>query len=327
MDHSIVFSGRLRDGSTLEEVRANFGRLFRLEPGPRLDSLFSGQPVTLKKGLSEEEARRYADALLRAGAHCEVVRPRLQAQAPVMPSPAPLAVARASAAPAPAASPGGLSLLPMDKPAEPEPAPAQGAMAAPAATSAGPATGVRLAGAASAAGTASPYAVGSAALKREPAFETNSSGGGANAYVPDEVRGLSWGGFLMNWIWGLFNGTFIALATLLPFVGFFVCIYLLFKGRELAWRNRRWDSIEHFNRVQRRWGQAGLVFVLLSTWWIISTLNQGMEEIRAARNGPPPTAAEAEREQVLSRIEDPATREQMRRFYAEMDRVKAARQP
>jgi len=40
-----------------------------------------------------------------------------------------------------------------------------------------------------------------------------------------------------------------------------ISIYLGIKGRELAWQNKRWDSVEHFNSVQRRWSVWGLILV------------------------------------------------------------------
>jgi hypothetical protein len=45
----------------------------------------------------------------------------------------------------------------------------------------------------------------------------------------------------------------IALLALVPFAGFIMAIVLGIKGREWAWKNKKWDSVEHFNRVQRRW--------------------------------------------------------------------------
>ena len=79
--------------------------------------------------------------------------------------------------------------------------------------------------------------------------------------VPDGVKGWSWGAFLLNWIWGPFNGTWIALLCLVPYVGLVMAIVLGFKGREWAWKNKRWNSLEHFNRVQRRWSLWALVLV------------------------------------------------------------------
>ncbi len=83
-----------------------------------------------------------------------------------------------------------------------------------------------------------------------------------NVPIPDGVKGWSWGAFLLNWIWGPFNGTWIGMLSLVPYVGFVMMIVLGFKGREWAWKNKRWDSVEHFNRVQRLWSIWGVVIVL-----------------------------------------------------------------
>ncbi len=90
----------------------------------------------------------------------------------------------------------------------------------------------------------------------------NNSGGGSGIVPPEGVKGWSWGAFLLNWIWALFNKTWIGLLCLIPYVGFVVGIYLGIKGRELAWRNKRWDSLEHFNRVQRSWSVWGVTLIL-----------------------------------------------------------------
>ena len=87
----------------------------------------------------------------------------------------------------------------------------------------------------------------------------NTSGQGKGATVPDEVKGLSWGGFFWTWVWGLFNRVWLSLLVFVPVVGFFVPFVLLFKGREWAWQNKTWESVEHFNRVQRKWTIASLV--------------------------------------------------------------------
>ena len=80
--------------------------------------------------------------------------------------------------------------------------------------------------------------------------------------IPQEIRGWNWGAFLLNWIWGVGNNTYIALLTLIPFVGLFMIFVLGAKGNRWAWQNGRWDSVEHFKRVQRRWAIAGLVIWL-----------------------------------------------------------------
>jgi len=71
--------------------------------------------------------------------------------------------------------------------------------------------------------------------------------------LPDGIKGFSWGALLFNWLWGVCNGTWISLLALIPYVGFIMAIVLGFKGREWAWRNKKWESVEHFQRVQRLW--------------------------------------------------------------------------
>jgi len=82
--------------------------------------------------------------------------------------------------------------------------------------------------------------------------------------IPDGIRGWSWGACLFPWIWAVGNNTWIGLLALIPYVNVPVMIWLGFKGREMAWRNRRWDSVDHFNRVQRAWSQwaVGITLVL-----------------------------------------------------------------
>jgi hypothetical protein len=89
----------------------------------------------------------------------------------------------------------------------------------------------------------------------------NTSGQGESAIVPEEVKGWSWAGFGLTWIWGVFNGVLISLLVLIPFPFFSLAwaIVLGVKGREWAWRNKRWDSVEHFKNSQRPWDIAGIV--------------------------------------------------------------------
>lgn len=89
----------------------------------------------------------------------------------------------------------------------------------------------------------------------------NTSGQGKGSGVPEEVKGLAWGAFFWSWLWGLFNRVWLSLLIFVPVIGFFVPFVLLFKGREWAWQNKTWESAEHFNRVQRKWGIAALIFL------------------------------------------------------------------
>jgi hypothetical protein len=94
-------------------------------------------------------------------------------------------------------------------------------------------------------------------------MDNNTSGQGATAVVPPEISGLNWGAFLLNWIWGLGNKTYIALLALIPFLNVIMIFVLLFKGNEWAWRNKAWESIEQFKSVQKKWAIWGLIILIL----------------------------------------------------------------
>jgi hypothetical protein len=97
----------------------------------------------------------------------------------------------------------------------------------------------------------------------------NTSGQGASATVPEEVKGWSWAGFGLTWIWGVFNGVLISLLALIPGFALIWAIVLGIKGREWAWRNKKWDSVEHFKNTQRPWDIAGIViFAIGVVAWI-----------------------------------------------------------
>ena len=92
----------------------------------------------------------------------------------------------------------------------------------------------------------------------------NTSGQGELATVPEEVKGWSWAGFGLTWIWGVLNGVLISLLALIPFFAFIWAIVLGIKGREWAWRNKKWDSVEHFKNTQKPWDIAGMVIFAIS---------------------------------------------------------------
>lgn len=100
----------------------------------------------------------------------------------------------------------------------------------------------------------------------------NTSGMGRDAEIPDGVKGWSWGAFMFNWIWAVSNRTWIGLFALLPYVGFLMAVALGIKGREWAWRNKKWESVEHFQRVQRRWSLWSLLIVGVAIVGILAAI-------------------------------------------------------
>lgn len=94
--------------------------------------------------------------------------------------------------------------------------------------------------------------------KRKGVVMENTSGQGKDAVVPQEIRGWNWGAFLLQWIWGVGNNTFIALLVFIPFLNLVMPFVLGFKGNAWAWKNKRWESVEEFHRIQRKWAAWGL---------------------------------------------------------------------
>jgi len=98
------------------------------------------------------------------------------------------------------------------------------------------------------------------------------------AELPADLRRWNWGAFLLTWIWGLGNATYIALLALIPGVNVVMMVILGIKGRAWAWRNNRWRDLEHFRRNQRNWAIAGVV-VWVGVIVLIAALFFGIQSV------------------------------------------------
>ena len=67
----IVFRGDIVPGNTMVEVRDNLRELFKADDA-QLAKLFSGRPVVIRRNLDEDAAKRYQQAMERAGAVVQV---------------------------------------------------------------------------------------------------------------------------------------------------------------------------------------------------------------------------------------------------------------
>jgi hypothetical protein len=103
-------------------------------------------------------------------------------------------------------------------------------------------------------------------IRKEANYSYAEGSGIAGSPLPQDLRGLNWGAFLMNVIWGAAmkvpGGTLFAWGLLTIIIPFFP-FYLLFKGNELAWQNRKWASKEEFREAQSKWTLWGLGLLLL----------------------------------------------------------------
>ena len=103
----------------------------------------------------------------------------------------------------------------------------------------------------------------------------NNSGQGPDSPVLDVVaKRFNWGAFLLTWIWGLGNRTYITLLVfvgvilgIIPFIGWLIplglSIWFGIKGNTWAWQNKKWKSVEHFHEVQKKWAIGGIIVSLI----------------------------------------------------------------
>jgi hypothetical protein len=111
------------------------------------------------------------------------------------------------------------------------------------------------------------------------------SGKGSQSVVPDEIRGWSWGAAGLGIIWGIYFNVWISLIALIPFVNFFWWIVMGIKGREWAWKNNKWSSIEEFNKSQKKWNIVGLILFILGVLSFGGSLaNLGNSQNSASNN-------------------------------------------
>jgi len=68
----IIFRGDIVFGHQLADVKTKLQNLFKADAA-KIDALFSGRPVPLKRGLDQASAQKYKEALIKAGAQVDIV--------------------------------------------------------------------------------------------------------------------------------------------------------------------------------------------------------------------------------------------------------------
>jgi len=96
---AVVFSGKVVEGVSVDRVKGNVAKLFKVEVA-KIDRLFSGARVVIKKGLDEATAKKYRMALAKAGALCDVVNAAAKSRSATPAAKRPVAAAQAARAPA-----------------------------------------------------------------------------------------------------------------------------------------------------------------------------------------------------------------------------------
>lgn len=70
-EFDIIFRGDIVFGHQLADVKVRLQQLFKADAA-KIDALFTGRPIPLKRNLDEATANKYRDALVKAGAMVEV---------------------------------------------------------------------------------------------------------------------------------------------------------------------------------------------------------------------------------------------------------------
>ena len=116
----------------------------------------------------------------------------------------------------------------------------------------------------------------------------NDSGMGDASVLPAELRGFNWAALFGSWIWSAGNSVWVGLLCLVPCVGFFMRFFLGAKGSEMAWKNKRWESVQAFRSAQVTWGViGGLVTVGGLLFMVIPAAVMFPVFARARENAPP----------------------------------------
>ena len=67
----VAFSGEIAESADLEQVKAKVGQIFKADSS-KLEHLFSGKRVVIKRNIDQQTAMKYQMALNKAGAVCEI---------------------------------------------------------------------------------------------------------------------------------------------------------------------------------------------------------------------------------------------------------------
>lgn len=108
---------------------------------------------------------------------------------------------------------------------------------------------------------------------------------GLRSSVPLEIQGgWNWGGCLLGWIWCFAMrlplwGALALLSNLMSiFWGLFNLVNIILatvfgiKGNEWAWQNRRFESVEHFRKVQHIWMIWGFAITLFFIVFLVMSV-------------------------------------------------------
>jgi hypothetical protein len=102
-----------------------------------------------------------------------------------------------------------------------------------------------------------------------PPPDGNTSGLGNMYPPPPEAQGWTFAGCIPFGLFGFYNGSqlwgFVGLAgSIISLVGWIYAIFIGIQGKQLAWQNRRFESMQQYLAVMRAWNIWGIVVIAFS---------------------------------------------------------------
>lgn len=113
---------------------------------------------------------------------------------------------------------------------------------------------------------------------------TQSSISSPSVSQPSIIGKWNWGAFYFGCFWGIFNGVYWPLWTILaafiPIIGQIFCIgviiYLGCEGNRLSWENHSWNSVEDFESTQKTWSTVAIWIMVIAIILSIVLLVTGL---------------------------------------------------
>ena len=73
----------------------------------------------------------------------------------------------------------------------------------------------------------------------------------------------NWGAFVLPFWWCLFSYCYWQLLLCLPYVNIIGRFIVAAKGNEWSWKTGKWKDADYFNKTQKTWNKAGVIFLII----------------------------------------------------------------
>ena len=100
----------------------------------------------------------------------------------------------------------------------------------------------------------------------------NTSGSGGDVPAAVMEMGWSWGAFQLAVLFAIANRVWGGLLALIPLIGLIARVCMGIDGHRLAWRNRSFEDVDHFQETMSVWNIWGQILFTLDVVLIVGWL-------------------------------------------------------